>query len=49
MSATPFSGSISNPYDPSFSDSAIAFAVKSRRRKSSRIVAGFTTGLPGFG
>ena len=35
MSATPLNGSSSSPREPGFSDSAMAFTVKSRRRRSS--------------
>ena len=44
MSAAPLKGSISSPREPGFSDNAIALMVKSRRRKSSIIVAGVTMG-----
>jgi hypothetical protein len=35
MSATPLNGIEQQPRDPSFSDSAMALTVKSRRRRSS--------------
>jgi len=43
-SATPLKGSCSRPFEPSFSESAMALMVKSRRRRSSVIVAGVITG-----
>src|SRR5258708_5246287 len=45
MSATPFSGSISSPYDPGFSDSAIALSVKAVLPRFLLIFARFSTSL----
>ncbi len=43
-SATPLKGSSNSPREPSFKDSAIALMVKSRRRRSSWMVAGSDDG-----
>src|ERR1039458_2021738 len=48
MSAMPLNGSSSSPREPGFSDNAIAFTVKSRRRRSSLMVAGGTIAFPGL-
>lgn len=44
-----FKGSSSSPQEPSFNESAMALAVKSRRPRSLKIPAGWYSGRPGFG